>query len=247
MMYNDFKIYIYGILNLYGDNIVKFVNGSAKKLMDIKNSGSNKEMMKLDTKSILKYPNRFFLILYNYNGNKIWCPVYIMEYKVIKNKPILYALQLEYLPPKYKMNLFSIIFNDSTIKKIIDDNSDSKNPTEESGLPLNSNYLYNILKNNNNMNFALTGFDMSKIEQSYIISTKILVDILMADMKLYNSKNMKELYDNMKKTGTIDGSDNKLLEIIKQFEKIIEEYEHDSIEYHKNLKYFEQKLKIFKD
>ena len=247
MVYTDFKAYIYGILNLYNDNVYNFIQGMTTKLFEIKQSNNILEMVKIMPKNMIKYMNRFYMISYNYNGNKMWCPIYLMEYKNIENKHILYAIQLEYLPPKYKMNLFSSLLNNQIVKKTIDKNSNTKTPTEEFGLPIESKYLYNILKNNNNMNYALTGFDLKKIEISYLISTKILPEILMSDFKKYNSKNMKDLMINMKKLNANTIEEDILGKLIEEYDKLIDEYEHDSLEYHKKLRNFESNLKLFKD
>ena len=60
---------------------------------------------------------KFYMIQYNYNGNKIWCPIFSIDFKIIKNKNILYAINLDYLPYIYKIRLFNKIF--TFVSKII--------------------------------------------------------------------------------------------------------------------------------
>ena len=243
MIFSDFKTYIYGILNTYNDSIIQMITHETDKLFKLTRSPNRGEIMKIDPNKISVGLNRFYLIRYNYNGNQIWCPIYAMEFRTIKNKNILYALQLEYLPPKYKMNLFSIIFNYGAVKDILDKNSIIDNVMNELPLPIEPKAFYNILKNNGNMNYALTGYDFSKIKTSYRISTKILPEIIMADCKRYNSTDMKDLIEKIQNRDL----ENKLSIIIEEYNKLIENYEHDSVEYHKKVKNFEKHLKLFED
>lgn len=239
MIFNDFKTYMYGILNTYNDSIPQMVMGLTDKLFSLSRNPNKGEIMQIEPNKMRYGLNRFYLIRYNYNGNNIWCPIYALEFKTIKNKNILYALQLEYLPPKYKIDIFSLILNHT--KKILDENSDKNNVMEEIGLPIQAEAFYNILKNNGKMNYVLTGFDFSKINKSHIISTKLIPEILMCDCKRYNSASMKDLIETIQNKKI----ESKLKNIIENYDKLIEDYEYDSIEYHKRLKNFEKHLKLF--
>lgn len=242
-MYNNFEGYMYGMIGMNG-SIINLVTEMTKKMFELKNKPNSMEISKIPPTKLV--PGRFYLIQYNYNGNLIWCPILALDYKVHKNKHILYAINLEYLPPKYKILLFNKIFKG--ISSRLDSMADKNLVLSESPMPLTFESVYKILKANGNMNFAITAYTIIdfnkkiKIKEAYLVSIKIAPEILMCDCKRYNSASMKELFTK------IGGEEKtKLKTIIEQYDKIIEDYQEDSIAYHKLVSLFEQKLKLFND
>ena len=238
-MYDDFFGYIYGSMGLNSGSMSKYIYDVTKKLFELKKKPNYTEIAEVNINKVI--PQKFFLIQYNYNGNKIWCPILALDYKVIKNKNILYALNLEYLPPLYKIKFFDKVF-----KRIIPYLEKTANVTELRSerpiKPLTFEIIYKSLKQYGEMNYAITAYDYLKISKAYSISIKILPEIIMCDPKAYNSASMKELFEKIPESDEKDTLEN----IIKTHDELVETYQEDSIKYHKQVAAFEKHLKIIK-
>jgi len=243
-MYKNFEKYMLGVLSFYNsweNMVIELTN----KLVNLRNRPNSTEIIQIQQNKII--PGKFYLIQYDFNGNLIWCPILSLDYKINKNKHILYAVNLEYLPPKYKVIFFNKIFKyaaDNMIKI-----SEKQFVRDEPPLKfLTFDFVYKMLKNNGNMHYAITAYtikdfnDKFKIKKCFTCSIKILPEIIMSDFKKFNAKSMKDMQK------TLIGEPNvKLTDIIEQYDKIIEQYDADSIEYHKKLALFREKLKLYND
>lgn len=195
------------------------------------------EMVKLEPKLIK--PGNFYLLRYNFNGNLIWSPVLSLEYKVVKNKNIMFCVNLEYIPNNFKIYFFDKIFK--AYRHILD-----KNQTliikEQLSLPINFNLVYRLLKDGKK-EYAITAYDMSKIATLHLVSTNLASDFIMMNTQKYNSKSMKDFYLNK------ENSNEKLKigKILEEYENILKEYEIDSDSFHKKLKSFEKNFKLFEN
>jgi len=243
-MYRNFEQYIFNILGLYGGSWDYMIKSLTDKLLNLISSPNLSEVSQIDINKL--QIGKFYLIQYNFNGNLIWCPILTLEYKVIKNKHILYALNLEYLPPRYKAVFFSNIFKKAP--DLLDSISQSKNAIVEQKLDfITFDFIYKLLKANN-MHYAITAYTIKdflgniKIKKCYTCSIKILPEIVMADLKKLNSINMGELYSNL-----MGDDQSKMSDIIQNYDKLIEEYQADSIQYHKKVALFRENLKLYKD
>ncbi len=243
-LFDNFEQYIWGIFGLYS-SWEQMSKELGEKLMVLRQKPNLSEIMEITPNKLI--PGRFYLIQYDFNGNFIWCPILALEYKVINNKHILYALNFEYLPTRYKIMLFNRIFKSSKEKmKLI---SSKEKVREESPMKwLDFEFMYKLLKANGNMTWALTAFTIKnfegkfKIKKAYLCSVKITPEIMFCDLKKFNTVDMKKLHK------TLQGEDQiKLSKIIEDYEKLIEQYQVDSIEYHKKLALFREKLKLFQD
>jgi len=240
-MYKDFNSYIDSAMRTHsGDDLSHYVRYCTNKLFDLTKDPINSEIIKVSQTKLI--PRRFYLIKYNYNGNKIWCPILALDYKVIKNKHILYAINLEYLPPKYKKIYFDLIFKTSydELEKVA--KSGFENISGENLLPFDFEFIYKTLKQNGGMNYVITAYDYLKVVDIYQISIKIAPEIIFCDPKRYNLDSMKELYLNLPESEEKDT----LEEILELYTELIETYQEDSIAYHKRVANFEKHLKIIK-
>lgn len=238
-MFENFEEYMYGSLGLHSRSMVQFIKDMTDKLFLLKNKPNNSEIRKVNIDKVA--PHRFYLIRYNYNGNKIWCPILTLDYRVIENKNILYAINLEYLPPLYKIKYFNLLFK--RLKNEFNRVSEGKGDIRsELPLPINFELIYKSLKQNGKMNYVITAYDYLKIDQAYQISINIAPEIIMCDPKRYNSKSMKDLYLNLPESEEKDN----LKDIIELYDEIIEKYQEDSIKYHKIVASFEKNLKLIK-
>ena len=238
-MFENFEEYIYGSMRLHSGSMSQFVKDMTNKLFLLKENPNNSEIRKVNIDKVS--PHRFYLIRYNYNGNKIWCPILTLDYRVIENKNILYAINLECLPPLFKIKYFNLIFK--RLKKEFNLVSEGKGDIRtETKLPINFEFIYKTLKQNGKMNYVITAYDYLKIDQAYQISINIAPEIIMCDPKRFNSQSMKELYLNLPESE----EKNSLKDIIELYDDIIDKYQEDSIKYHKMLAAFEKNLKLIK-
>ncbi len=242
-MYKNFENYMLGVIDMHG-SISKTIFDLTDKLVELRNKPNNSEISQILPDKLIC--GRFYLIQYNFNGNLIWCPILALEYKVINNKSILYAVNLEYLPPRYKILFFNNIFKNFVNQ--MNTISEEKLTINERPLDfINFENIYKLLKNNK-MEYAITAYTIKdfngnyKIKKSYVCSIKIAPEIIMADMKRFNRVDMLKLHK------SIEGKEQvKLGEIIEQYKLFIEGYQADSVQYHKTVALFREKLKLFKD
>lgn len=186
---------------------------------------------------------RFYLINYYYNGNKMFCPIFAIDYRVSEhNKHNLYAVNLDYLPFDYKALFFNKL--DSLATDIFDFNADVPDVTKEKRIPINFETIYKSLESNGGYNYAITAFDINKILEIYLVSTNLMYLITNVHMRPVNVALMKELsqmYD--------DGLEPKirLEKLLNEMEEMEETYKTDVKEYYKRLKQLESNYKLFDD
>ena len=184
---------------------------------------------------------RFYLINYNYNGNKVFCPIFAIDYRVSEhNKHNLFAINLDYLPFEFKIKYFNNIDNIAT--DIFDFNADVGDVTKEKNIPVNFEKIYKSLEASGGYNYAITAFDINKILEIYIISTNLMYLITNVHMRPVNVALMKELsqsYD--------DGLESKIKldKLINELDGMDEIHKTDVKKYYKRLKQLESNYKIF--
>ena len=132
----EFEIMCLHLIEKYNKNIGLLAIETTKEIFRLTRDTSNKYVMETTVKKMNL--GKFYLIRYNYNGNKIWCPIFAIEYKIVKNKNILYAINLDYLPYKYKAKFFGKIFylfKDEILKnqEIITDRQQTESKRFETG------------------------------------------------------------------------------------------------------------------
>lgn len=197
---------------------------------------------------------KFYIIKYNYNGNKLWCPILTIppvpnknelgvlekQLKISGQKKIIYAVNFDYLPLRYKMILIESIINNNTdiYEKNKDKISDGQNVLEESKFKVD--WIYKFLKANGNKNYAITAYDITKIEKIHEVSSTILHRFIFLDTYYINNRLM---YD------TLDSISNEDLRIdfskkIKTYEEILKIYDKDVETFYKTLRNFEKNLKL---
>lgn len=197
---------------------------------------------------------KFYVIQYNYNGNKLWCPILtippvpnknesgVLERQIkIKNiKKILYAVNFDYLPLRYKAGLIDAIIqnNIDRYEKNQDKIASGSDVTQEFNFKIT--WIYDFLKRNGNKNYAITAYDIMKIEKIFEISSTLLQRFIFLDTYYINNRLM---YETLEKVG------NEKLRIefsnkIKMYEEILKIYESDVEQFYKSLRSFEKNLKL---
>lgn len=197
---------------------------------------------------------KFYVIKYNYNGNRLWCPILTIppvkntnesgildrQLKVNNTKKIIYAINFDYLPLLYKANLIDAIINTNQDRYDKNEDKISNGDSVKDEFNFNVNWIYQYLKTNGNKNYAITAYDISKIEHIYQISSTILQRFAFLDTYKINNNLM---YD------TLNNIVNEKLKVnftskIKTYEDILKMYESDVENFFTTLRNFEKNLKL---
>jgi len=235
---------------------------------------NNHEVMFTKSNKLMK--GKFYLMKYEYikdkyfedkyitgfNKNvpslKIWCPVFILELKesdkvvqrLNKNKKnIMFAINLDYLPFRYRILFFDILFNSNF--ELIEKNKDlhfrGENVLNEYPLEVSSEKVYNLLKNNGGYEYSLTAYDPDKIEnfiygnpQLYSISTTIAQRFMFIDCKLKNKKNIIETL----KESEIEKERDKIKSVLKSLDELLTDLESNEKVLYKKLRQLENYFEI---
>lgn len=213
---------------------------------------SNKEVFTLRKKETSEFKRinlktiqvgRFYLINYEYNGNKLFCPIMTIDMRFSdKNKPVIYAVNLDYLPFDYKKVYFNMIYN--KFEDYFSDNVDADDVLKESSLPFNFEMIYKSLETNGNYQYAITAYDIKKINECYLVSTNLLYLLIFTHMRDVNVALLKA---NMKKWENDDNKSTKINYTISELEKLDEMYDNDVKNYYKRLKALESNYKLFEN
>ena len=200
---------------------------------------------------------KFYLIRYNFNGNKLWCPILTIppvpnkkeegilerQLKIINNKSVLYAVNFDYLPLRYKIFLIDAIIENNLDKYEKNKDKISKGGELKEEFNFKINWIYNFLKRNAQKNYAITAYDISKIDKVFMVSSTILHRFVFLDTYYINSKLMYDTLNtihNEKLRGEFSDK-------IKMYEEILKIYEKDVEAFYKSLRSFEKNLKLIEE
>ena len=264
----------YALLGEYNNNLKTCVYESTNIIFDLINN-NNHEIMVANRNNLL--PGKFYVMKYEYLSDKyftekyleskyvpsvkIWCPVYVLGFtesskivqRYVKNKKmIMFALNLDYLPYKYRIVLFDRLFKSNVDR--IDKNKDlhlnGENVLNELPLRVESYAIYNLLKINGGYEYCLTAYDPDKIDkftygtpELYSISSTISQRMMFVDCKLLNRSNIIDTYTNSK----IDIEREKLKSLIESFDKILGDLESEEKVLYKKLRLLENHFQLFSD
>lgn len=249
-MAETFASYCNALLGQYNNSLKRLVEDSTEMIFNLVLRNPSLQVRK--SKNIEK--GKFYLIQYNYNGNRLWCPIFVIDdrYSTELQKRIIYAMNLDYLPYKYKGmyfdKLFKVFAEIVEKNKINNDNGNSVNG--ELAFKVNFESVYNSLKNNGDFNYCITAFDFSKIVgfekgdiEIFGISTTIVHRLIFIDTKIINKRIMMDAM----KESDIEREKTKLAEILAAYEKTAFDYENDVKEYYEQLRLLENHYKIYEN
>lgn len=243
--------YCQALMGQYNGNLKRLVNDSTDMIFNkIKNPTLELRLSFNNNINI----GKFYLIKYNYNGNKLWCPIFVIDdrYNAELQKRIIYAVNFDYMPYRYKIAYMDNIFKmfKSVIEKNKKINENGEDVNKEIPLKVNFESIYKSLKNNGGMNFAITGFDFMKIVgvdkgqgEIYGVSLGIIPRFLFIDTKIVNGRIMMEAI----KDSEIDKEKEKLSEILNMYDKVLKDYDNDIKEYYQKLKLIESHYKLYEN
>ena len=241
--------YCSALLGQYNNNIKKISEESTDMIFKlIKNPN-----LEVSPSTIIS-KGKFYLINYDYNGNKLWCPIFVIDdrYNTETQKRIIYAINFNYLPWKYKIVFFDKlfrIFND-IIEKNKKNNDNGEGANNDYPMKINFESIYRALKTNGEFSYCITGFDYSKIvgfksgtPLIYAVSTNIMPRFIFVDTRFVNRNIMMEYI----KETDVEKDKEKLKDLIKSSDEIVEKFSMDSIEYYKQLRNLENNYKLYEN
>lgn len=236
----SYEYYVEALYKQFGGNLGKLIFETNKEVF-LERKNQTKWFKSLPLNKIKV--GRFYLINYNYNGNKLYCPIFSIDYRVSdKNKHNLYAINLDFLPFTYKKLFFQKMYN--VYNTIFKNNEDAPSVLEEQSIPVNFEIMYKLLETNGGFNFAVTAFDITKITECYIVSTNLMYLITNVHMRSVNIALMKE---NAKQYEEGFEPKVKLNKLINELDKMTETYDNDIKDYYKKLKSLENNYKLYND
>lgn len=197
---------------------------------------------------------KFYIIRYNYNGNKLWCPIFIIDdrYNTEIQKRIIYAINFDYLPYRFKIVYLDKLFKmfSSIIIKNNKNNENGGSVNDETNFKVNFESIYRSLKNNGDFNYCITGFDYMKIvgadkgsPEIYGVSTNIIPRFIFLNTKSANENIMIEA---LKETD-VEKEKEKLKEILILYAKTVQDFDNDVKEYYQRLKLIESHYKLYEN
>lgn len=243
MIFKDGKLeyshYVDALRGQFGD-LAALVKATNEDLFYLRRSQSP-QFMRINLNKI--QIGKFYLINYDFNGNKLFCPIFTIDYRVSKNnKNVLYAINLDYLPFDYKKIFFNKLYND--FHPIFSDNMDAEDALRESPIPIKFEFMYNALKENGGFHFSISAFDILKIQECSLISTNLMYLSTHIHMRKINIQLMKET---MKMYEDDKYKEKKLKYTISEMETMSESYDTDVAKFYKKLKQLENNYKLFEN
>lgn len=236
----SFEYYVRALRGQFDNDLSKLIMESDKEIFLMRKNPTTSFMIVPHNKLQI---GKFYLINYNYNGNKLYCPILTIDYRVSeKGKHVLYALNLDYLPFDYKLLYFNELHNSA--KDIFDNNSNSSDFMAEQPLPINFEMIYKTLESNGGYNYAISAFDVTKIVELFGVSTKLMYLIIHIHMRPVNISLMKEMM-NKYENGTEEK--NKLNDLVNKLEEMSQTYDDDVQLYYKKLRNLESNYKLLID
>lgn len=196
---------------------------------------------------------KFYIIKYNYNGNKLWCPILTIppvpnknekgvlekQLKVVGIKSILYAINFDYLPIRYKVMLIESIIGNNLDRYEKNEDKISDGGVVKEEFNFNVSWIYNFLKVSNKI-YSITAYDISKIELVFEVSSTILHRFIFLDTYYINKRLMYDTLNSIQNEKLRGDFSNK----IKIYEEILGIYEKDVEAFYKSLRSFEKNLKL---
>ena len=239
----------------YNNNIKLIRDDSTSELFGYMLRNPNNQVRETSIKKI--QIGRFYVIKYAYNDNKLWCPILTIpplinsneqgildkQLKIFNNKKIIYAVNFDYLPIRYKTILINAVVssNIDRYEKNSDKITDGGDTKEEYNFRVD--WIYNFLKVNGKKNYAITAYDILKIDRIFEISSTILARFVFLDTYYINNRLMYETLNNIQNQQLREEFSNK----IKMFEEILKIYEKDVEKFYTSLRNFEKNLKLIEE
>ncbi len=237
---HPFDYYVRALRGQYNNNLQKLIEDCNKEIFFMRRNQTSWFMSVPHAKLQV---GKFYLINYDFNGNKLYCPIFTIDYRLKESgKHVIYAINLDYLPFDYKVLYFNKL-QDLT-KQLFEFNADAPDFMREKAIPINFEQIYNTLKDNGDYNYAISAFDVTKLTEIFGVSTNLMYLMIHVHLRPVNVALMKTLMESYEK-GTEERE--KLEKIISELDNVYETYEEDVQNYYKKLKSIEANYKLFEN
>ena len=234
----EFEYYVRALRGQFGGNLDQLIFETNKEIFWMRKNPTD-WFKPIPTKRI--QTGMFYIINYEFNGNKLYCPIFSIDYRVSdNNKHNLYAINLDYLPFDYKVIYFQEIYNKG--KQIFEANANASDVLSEKKIPVNFEGVYNSLKSNGGFHYCISAFDLNKINEVFVVSTNLMYLMIHVHMRPLNIELMKQLMNQYDKGSEIN---EKLEKLINELEQMTINFDTDVIEYYKKLRNLENNYKLF--
>ena len=237
---HPFDYYVKALRNEYGNQLELLIDASNKEVFTLRRKPTPWFMKVAHNKL---QTGKFYIINYNFNGNKLYCPIFTIDYRVKESgKHVMYAINLDYLPFDYKVlyfNQMNVVF-----QQLFEFNGDAQNFLEEKPLPVKFESIYKTLQTNGGYNYAISAFDITKMTEIFGVSTNLMYLIIHVHMRPLNIALMKELMEKYEK-GTEERE--RIEKLVKELMEMHQTYEEDIQDYYKKLRTLEANYKLFED
>lgn len=237
---HSFDYYVRALRGQFNNDLELLVRESNKEIFSLKRQPTNTFMRVAHNKLQV---GKFYLINYNFNGNKLYCPIFSIDYRVKESgKRVLYAINLDYLPFDYKVLYFNQM--NTVFQQIFEFNEDTPNFMQERPLPVNFEQIFKTLQTNGGYNYAITAFDITKIKELYGVSTTkmhLMIHVHMRDVNVALMKELMEKYEH----GTEERE--KMKKLVEELSEMHRTFEEDVQDYYKKLKNLEANYKLFEN
>jgi len=237
---HSFDYYVRALRGQFNNDLELLVRESNKEIFSLKRQPTNTFMRVAHNKLQV---GKFYLINYNFNGNKLYCPIFSIDYRVKESgKHVLYAINLDYLPFDYKVLYFNQM--NTVFQQIFEFNEDAPNFMQEKPLPVNFEQIFKTLQTNGGYNYAITAFDITKIKELYGVSTTkmyLMIHIHMRDVNVALMKELMEKYEH----GTEERE--RIQKLVEELSEMHRTFEEDVQDYYKKLKNLEANYKLFEN
>ena len=175
----DFTEEVRSLFGQYNNNIKKIKDDSTLMLFTYILRDPNNQVRATNLKSV--QIGKFYIIRYNYNGNRLWCPILTIpplpnkneigvlerQLKIINNKSVMYAINFDYLPLQYKISLIDTIIDNNLDRYEKNCNMIALDQPVKNEFNFKLSWIYNFLKANGQKNYAITAYDISKIDKIF--------------------------------------------------------------------------------
>lgn len=235
---SEYSNYMTALLGQYKGNLPLLIDDCNKELFLARRTQTDNWFKAIPIKKI--EIGKFYLLNYNFNENKLYVPLFTIDYRVRDNKHIIYAINLDTLPFSYKQIFFQQIYNKG--KQIFEKNGDANSVLEENKITVNFEGMYNALKSNGNMNYSISAYDLNKITEVFAVSTNMMHVITNCHMRKVNIALMRQQADTYDKGSELN---EKLEMLVNELEQMVEDFDTDVIDYYKKLKSLENNYKLF--
>jgi hypothetical protein len=221
---------------LYGKDIYSY---STKYIYDLRKGGS---FYLQNSKGML--PGGIYQIKYDFGGIKQYKFILCLEVaKEKKNDKLIVAcINIHDLTKEFRAFFFNKFFSVQIEKNELVDSANEEPPFN---LSSNKNTIYQYLKAINS-NYAIQLYNIFDISEIKRVSTNILDKVLFFKASEANSNFLKIILAKLSNTSLSQAEvKEKIKELIKRYDELLEKFDDSSVEYHKKLQYFERNIKIF--